>query len=190
MIRGFSPSASNIMRTLSKQEVFLALQYAKSLTESEGAKVLSRFQQDQPALCEMLFGGFSQAIAQQSQEMAHLFMDLCFDMLCVYNRTQGELPKNVADRTWLCNKMTSLQAELLALQQTSPASETGTAPLQDKLDEANVQTFLLEYLDMAVQDCVAGVSAKEAAGFAAANFLFVATRLFDTLYDETSITRH
>ncbi|MGR8934050.1 MAG: hypothetical protein ACU837_06615 [Gammaproteobacteria bacterium] len=173
------------MRTLSKQEVFFALQYAKSLTESEGAGILNRFRQDQPALCEILFGGFPQAIVRQNQEIAHLFMDLCFDILCVYDRTQGELPKNIADRAWLCKAMENLQVELLALQQFNDASERDAASLQDAVDEANKQPFLLEYLDMAIQECIAGDSAKAEAGAAAANMLFMVTRLFDAIYDET-----
>lgn len=171
------------MRTLSKKEVFHALQYAKSLPESEGAKILSHFQQEQPQLCEMLFSGFSQAIATQDREMAHLFMDLCFDIVCVYTRTLGAMPENVASREWLCNKMEGLESELKAMQDDAPAE-------QDPFHEEYAQPFLLEYLDMAVQDYAADNPARQEAGVAAMNMLFVVTRLFDALYDEPAIVRH
>jgi hypothetical protein len=178
------------MRTLSKQEVFLALQYAKSIPESEGAKILNRFQQDQPALCEMLFGSFPQAIALQNRDMAHLFMDMCFDILCVYSRTHGDLPWNIADREWLCNKMALLETEIMSLNKDKQAHKNVGVPMQNRFIAENVQTALLEYLDMAVQDYAAGDAAKEEAVVVVANFLFVITRLFDALYDETPITRH
>lgn len=164
------------MRTLSKKEVFQALQYAKSLPESEGAKILSHFRDEQPNLCEMLFAGFPAAIAQQDEGMAHLFMDLCFDVICVYSRTLGGLPEFVADREWLMNKMTAMQNEIMALQ--------------DETNPENAQTFLLEYIDMAIQEHITEHPTSDDAEIAVANFLFLATRIFDALYSEPARTHH
>ena len=167
------------MRVLSKPEVFTAVQYVKSIDENQGRRILENFAKQQAGMQQMLFGGFPQAIAILNQEMAHLFMDLCFDIICVYQRILGDMPKNIATPQWIHQKMTDLENEIKA-QTTSKSS----------VSEENTQTELLEYLALSVEDFVAGNQNKQEAATAMYNLLFLVTRLFDSVYEETSPTLH
>ena len=72
------------MHELTERELYNAIGYAKSLDEDAGRKIIERFQLDQPALAGTIFGIFPMVIAEKDQDMAHLFMDLCFDVICVF----------------------------------------------------------------------------------------------------------
>jgi len=72
--------------------LFEAIHYAESIDEETGAKIIQQFQLEQTAGAETLFSIFSAFISEQNQEMAYLFMDLCFDVLCVFQYAFGPLP--------------------------------------------------------------------------------------------------
>jgi hypothetical protein len=63
------------MRILTRAEVFNAIQDAKSITEQQAQSILERFNQQQPAIQQMIFVGLPLAIESQNKQMAHLFMD-------------------------------------------------------------------------------------------------------------------
>jgi hypothetical protein len=46
-------------------------------------------------LAQTLFGIFSGVITEENQEMAYLFMDLCFDVLYVYQKAFGPLQNDM-----------------------------------------------------------------------------------------------
>jgi len=53
-------------------------------------------------LAHILLGVFPSIIAGKDQNMAHLFLDLCFDPLCVVQHAFGTLPKQQdMDVSWL-----------------------------------------------------------------------------------------
>jgi len=58
------------MHELSDRELYKALEYAKSIDENTGRKILEQFQRDQPAFAQVIFGVFPQVITQQNQDMA------------------------------------------------------------------------------------------------------------------------
>jgi hypothetical protein len=164
------------MRILSRAEVFNAIQQTKSITEDEARVILDRFCQEQPAIQQMLFVGFPTAIETQNKQMSHLFMDLCFDIICVYAQVLGELPRNVVTPQWLHHKMTSIEEEMKAQTQVDA---NGQIDLQ-----GNAQIELLEYLGLVIEDAAGKSKARQEAGGITYNLLFLVTRLFDSIYDE------
>lgn len=79
------------MHELSERELYQALEYAKSIDEANGKRIMSQFQADQPMLFQTIFGIFPALITELNQDMAHLFMDLCFDVICVYQKVFGDI---------------------------------------------------------------------------------------------------
>jgi hypothetical protein len=80
------------MHELSERGLYEAIYYAKSIDQETGAKLIEQFQFEQTAMAQTLFGIFPGFIAIQNQEMSNLFMDLCFDVLCVFQHAFGPLP--------------------------------------------------------------------------------------------------
>jgi len=104
------------MRELPEKELYQALKYAKSLNEETGRKIIEQFELDQTALAQMIFSIFPDVIAEENQEMSYLFMDLCFDVLCVFQKAFGPLPSQYdMDYDWLEKQAVLLDAELQSL---------------------------------------------------------------------------
>ena len=104
------------MHELTERELYHALEYAKSIDEETGRKIIERFQLDQTALAQTIFGIFPSIIAEQNEEMSYLFMDLCFDVLCVFQKTFCPLPsQNDMGFDWLEKQAVLLDAELQSL---------------------------------------------------------------------------
>lgn len=164
------------MRILSRAEVFNAIQSAKSLTEKEASVILNRFCQEQPAIQQMIFVGLPLAIETQNKQMSHVFMDLCFDIICVYAQVLGELPQNAVTPQWLHHKMASIEE---AMKVQTQVDVNGQIDLQN-----NAQIELLEYLGLVIEDAVGKSKARQEAGGTTYNLLFLVTRLFDCIYDE------
>lgn len=109
------------MQSLSKQQLYLALAYAKSLDETAGRALLDQFQQQQPVLAQAIFGIFPIVITQQNQSLAELFMDLSFDVICVFQHAYGQLPAQTSiDSDWLREQTALIDAELQALMPKMP----------------------------------------------------------------------
>lgn len=164
------------MRILSRAEVFNAIQYAKSLTENQASAILERFCQEQPAIQQMMFVGLPLAIESQNRQMSHVFMDLCFDIVCVYEQVLGELPANAVTPQWLHQKMASLEEEMKAQTQVDA---NGQIDLKN-----NAQIELLEYLGLVIEDAAGKSKARQDVGGVTYNLLFLVTRLLDSIYDE------
>jgi len=173
------------MRILTRAEVFNAIQDAKSITEQQAQSILERFNQQQPAIQQMIFVGLPLAIESQNKQMAHLFMDLCFDIVFVYAQVLGELPPNCVTPHWLHSKMRQLEAQV---KQQTQVNAQGQVDLQN-----NAQIELLEYLGLVIEDVAGKSKARQETGGITYNLLFLVTRLFDSIYEEimpTSATVH
>lgn len=157
------------MRILSKAEVFNAIQRARSLSEEQASAFLSKFCQDQPAIGQTLLTGFPMVIAPQNEQMSHVFMDTCFDIIYVYAQVLGELPANVVSPQWLQHKMKTLENET---KNKSQADTKNTAQIE-----------LLDYIDLVIDDALDKNKAEKAVGSLTCNLLFLVTRLFDSIYD-------
>lgn len=164
------------MRILTRAEVFNAIQDAKSITEQQAQIILERFNQQQPAIQQMIFVGLPLAIESQNKQMAHLFMDLCFDIICVYAQVLGELPPNSVTPQWLHTKMAQMEEEV---KQQTQVNAQGQIDLQN-----NAQIELLEYLGLVIEDVAGKSKARQEAGGITYNLLFLVTRLFDSIYEE------
>ncbi len=164
------------MRILTRAEVFNAIQAAKSLTEEQASSILERFGQEQPALHQMIFAGLPLAIESQNRQMSHVFMDLCFDIVCVYAQVLGELPQNAVTPQWLHHKMAEIETEMKAQTQVDA---NGQIDLQN-----NAQIELLEYLGLVIEDAAGKSKARQEIGGVTYNLLFLVTRMFDSIYDE------
>jgi hypothetical protein len=145
------------MRELTERELYQALEYAKSIDEETGRKILEGFQLDQPALAQTIFGIFPAVIAEQNQEMSYLFMDLCFDVICVYQKAFGPLPpQNGMDLDWLEKQAMLLDVELQSLIAENPMDEKIREKLQDRLKQRSLdetgQRGLVHFMNEAVDD--------------------------------------
>ncbi|MGO0305053.1 hypothetical protein ACTL6P_00320 [Endozoicomonas acroporae] len=106
------------MKPLTRQDVDDIVQWGRSLSEEQGTRLLDHFENHQSQLYNAVYGVLSDAIAEDSVDMANLFMDLCFDIVLVYHRTLGEAPQEPEDTRWLESKMALL--EMLSSSRSAP----------------------------------------------------------------------
>jgi hypothetical protein len=168
------------MRILSRAEVFNAIQSTKNITEEQARSLLNQFSREQPAIQQMIFVGLPLAIESQNKQMAHLFMDLCFDIICVYAQVLGELPPHSVTPQWLHSEMAAIEEEV---KQQTQVNAQGQIDLQN-----NAQIELLEYLGLVIEDTAGKSKARQEVAGVTYNLLFLVTRLFDRIYDE--VDRH
>lgn len=166
------------MRILSKAEVFTAIQQIKLIDETEGRQILEQFTKQHTNLQQVLFTSFPQAITIIDQHLSYLFMDLCFDIICVYQRLVGDMPIHIANPKWIEQTLKQIELDVSQNPQIDSDSYEGT------------QIELLEYLTLNVDEFIKENNSKPEAAMAIYNLLFLVTRLFDAIYDEKSPTLH
>lgn len=158
------------MRILAKADVFNAIQKARSLTEEQASTFLNDFCQKNPAIGQTLLAGFPMVIAPQNEQMSHVFMDTCFDIIYIYAQILGELPANVVSPQWVQHKIKTLEND---------------AKNQSQEDiKNNAQIELLEYIEVVIDDAAGNSKASKGVGSMTFNLLFLVTRLFDSIYDQ------
>lgn len=179
------------MHELTTQELYLALQYAKSIDEASGKKMMIEFEIDQPVFFQTVFNTFSSIIAGRHQELAHSFMDLCFDVLCVYRKAFGDMPKFSTDPNWMEKQIALLDQELKPLMEGKPLNEKRSQRMKDEFFAPKngeiVQNGLVHFLNEAVDDFVTYNSCDAAAAEMAKAMLYVVVRLFNNLYDRPTL---
>lgn len=175
------------MHELSERELYQALEYAKSLDEASGKRIMSQFQADQPMLFQTIFGIFPTLIAEQNQDMAHLFMDLCFDVICVYQHAFGDTPKCLDDPNWMERQAILLDEELQAVIRNQAMDEVNRMNMQDRFvrnKENQVQVGLIKFLNESIDEFASShVSRVPAIEFTQA-MIFVVVKLFNSLHDK------
>lgn len=72
------------MYELTEKELYSAIQYARSMDEDAGRTILNQFHLDQPELANAIFGYFPSGLAEENKEISYLFLELCFDILCIF----------------------------------------------------------------------------------------------------------
>ena len=83
-------------------ELYQAIEYTKSIDEDASRKIMEQLQFDQTALAETIFDIFPAVPVKENGDMSYLFMDLCCDILCIYQKAFGPLPsQNEIDYDWL-----------------------------------------------------------------------------------------
>ena len=179
------------MHELTDRELFLALQYAKSLDENAGREIILRFQNEQPALAQAVFGIFPSMIAQQNQDMSHLFMDLCFDVICVFEHAFGTLPaQKTIDVEWLEKQAALVDSELQALMPETAMDEKIRDKLQNRFKqrehEDDPQTGLVKFMNDSIDEFAAENSTRVDAIKITQVMIYVVIRLLSSLYKHTS----
>lgn len=179
------------MRELTPRELYQALEYAKTIDETSGGKILARFQLDQAALAQTIFGVFPQIIAEQNQDMAHLFMDLCFDVICVFENAFGPLPsQNKLGLGWLEQSASMLDAEVRALIAGKPQTQKNGEKPQDRFTErlfdSNSQTGLVNFMHTAIDEYASENPVRIKATRITQTLIFTVIQLFGIMYDRAA----
>lgn len=179
------------MHELSGQELYHALEYAKSIDEETGMKVMQRFQLEQTAMAETIFGIFPFVIAEQNQDMSHLFMDLCFDVICVFEKAFGPLPsQNDMDLDWLEKQAVLLDAELQSLIKERDMDEKIRSKLQDRFVKRAIEDMpqmgLVNFMNAAIDDFASECPSRVPAIKTTQTMIFIVIRLFGNLYSHAN----
>ncbi len=173
------------MHELTERELYQALEYAKNMDEENGKRILSQFEADQPLLFRTIFGIFPSIIAGQNQDMANLFMDLCFDVVCVYQKSSGDTPKFIDDPAWMERQAILSEAEIQSLLEGQPVDETKRRKLHERFvkhNENQVQIGLIKFLNESIDEFASyNVGRVPAIGFTQA-MIFVVVKLLNSLY--------
>lgn len=176
------------MRELTDQALYQALQYARSIDESSGRAILERFQAEQPALAQTVFGVFASLIAEQDQSLAHLFMDLCFDVICVYQHAFGRLPEQKYLKfDELKNSAMMLDSELQAMMNPDMEPKLRSALQQrfnERMIESDVQRGLVNFMHESINEFVADHALTGPAIRTTQTMIFVVIQLLNGLYDQ------
>ena len=180
------------MHELIEQELYVALRYAKSVDEELGKRLMIQFEIDQPVLFQTLFNTFSDIIAQRHQELAYLFMDLCFETLCVYQQAFGKMPKFKDDPNWMERQVALLDKELKPLLTHKTAdhkrSQRMKAQFFSEKDGEIIQHGLVRFLHQSVDEYVSTDSSCDPASVEMTKtMLFVVMRLFNNLYSQPTL---
>ncbi len=175
------------MSELTDNELYQALKYAKSIDEETGSKIIRQFQIEQTALAQIIFGIFPSVIAEQDRDMSYLFMDLCFDVLCVFQKAFGSTPAhNDLDFDWLEKQAVLLDVELQSLIKERSMDGKLRVKLQNRFAERSIkdtpQPGLVKYLKAAIDDFASESPGRVPAIQVTQTMIFIVVRLFNNLY--------
>ncbi|NOU13042.1 MAG: hypothetical protein HOO92_03600 [Methylococcaceae bacterium] len=178
------------MHALTERELYEALTYAKSIDRDAGAYILEQFHQEQSAFATTIFGIFPNVLAEQDIELSYLFMDLVFDVLCVFQNIFGPLPdQSDIDADWLDKQAFLLDAELQSLMTNRDMEPKIRNKLQTRFvqraKEDNPQIGLINYMNAAVDQFAIESSHSLEALQTTKALISVVIRLFGNLYSHT-----
>ncbi len=175
---------------LTDKQLYSAMQYARSQDENAGRAIIEQFGRAQPALAHTVLNVFPALIASKDQNVAHLFMDLCFDVLYVFQHAYGALPhQNGMDISWLEKSAALLDAELQAFL----SDEAMDTRIRDKLQvrfaermiDSHTQRGLVELMSIAIDEHAIEQRAPQDSIRMAKSMIFVVIRLFEALYQHS-----
>ncbi len=175
------------MHELIGNELYQAITYARGLDEQAGRRLLAQFQQEQPGLAQTLLEIFPSIIAEHDQDMAYLFMDLCFDVLCIFQKAFGPLPTlQQMDKEWLEKQAALLETEFQAVLNGQTMDPKLRAELQDRMQKRgladNSQPALLKILLETIDDFSAESPKRVNATEICQNLIRVVVHMFGQLY--------
>ncbi|WAK04595.1 hypothetical protein [Methylobacter sp. YRD-M1] len=175
------------MRELTDPELYQALEYARDLDDTAAGEIIERFHLDQTALAQTLFEVFLIVIAEQDQDMAQLFMSLCFDVICVFQKAFGPLPpQNEMGFDWLEKQAMLLDAEFQSLMTDRNMDEKIRHKLQDRFLQRSIedspQMGLVRFTNAAIDDFASESPNRVKAIRTIQTMIFVAVRLLGNLY--------
>lgn len=163
------------MHELTEQQLFNALHYARSQDQPAGRAILRRFQTSQAAFSQTIFSVFPAVIADLDQAMAHLFMDLCFDVIVVYEHAFGKAPdQRIVGKRWFEDKAKQFEPEMQAAM--AKAKPNAAAKNHEQEQQKGLVSFLHAAIDEQGCDSPAAVRLTKL-------MIFATVQLFDALYD-------
>jgi hypothetical protein len=178
------------MHELTNRELYQAIAFAKSLDEEHGKQIMGQFQLDQPGLYQTIFGIFPAIIAEQNQEMACLFMDLCFDVICVFQHAFSDPPHYGMDPVWLEKQEALLDAELQSLIHGNTMDEKIRKSLQDRFTQRGAydvfQPGLIKFLNEAIDEHASLNTSRIPAIKITQAMMYAVVRLFCNLYNSST----
>jgi len=80
------------MKKLADQELYEAIEYARNINEEDGQKIHNDFHRKQQIVADTIFNIFSALIEEINIDMSNVFMELCFDAICVCQYSFGKAP--------------------------------------------------------------------------------------------------
>ncbi|WP_064040019.1 hypothetical protein [Methylomonas koyamae] len=163
------------MQELSDPQLFAALQYARSQDEQAGRAILEGFQTRQPAFAQTILSVFPSVMVDLDQTMAHLFMDLCFDVIAVYEQAFGKVPDHrLVGNHWFEKRAERLDREMKMAMKPAKPNHPDHAFDQER------QTGLVRFLHATIdqQPCRSTDAVR-----LAKTMIFTTVQLFDALYD-------
>jgi hypothetical protein len=183
------------MHELSDSELFAALHYARSIDEQQGRQILEQFQADQPALANTIFGIFPAVIAQKNQDLSYFFMDLCFDIICVFAHAFGTLPpQSGLDITWLEKQVSMMGTELQAVLKNQTMDAQIQKKLQDRLIEREKENpahvKLTQFLNTAIDEYASECPSRTEATQMTQRITQAVIRLMNSVYSHTLNITH
>ena len=183
------------MHELNERELFEAMHYAKSIDEETGASIIERFQIDRTALSQTILGIFPNIIAEENVEMSYLFLDLCFDILCVFQHAFGPLPsQNDMDADWVEKQALLLNVELQSLIDDQQMDPKIRSKLQERFVkrslEETAQKRLVIFMNLAIDDFASEDTARGSAIMITQTMIFIVIRLFSNLYGAANKVIH
>lgn len=181
------------MHELIERELFEALEYARSVDQETGKRILIQFEMDQPMFSSTLFNVFPTVIDNQSNEekyqnLAQFFADLCFDVLCVYTKAFGKMPKFEDNTSWMESQAMLLDKELAPLLASSHVSEKAAKKMREDFFKPKegefIQTGLVQFLNESIDDFAkeSGETYHDSMLDLSKTMLFVVVRMFNNLY--------
>ncbi len=179
------------MHVLYTQELYQALEYARSMDQESGKRLMIQLEIDQPMFFQTIFKTFPSIIAERNEDMANLFMDLCFDIACVYKKVFGNLPKYKDDPTWMERQAGLLDKELKPLMEGRFINDKRSQRMKEDFFKPKPgevqQNALLQFLNEGVDDLAADNQNDESTVDLAKTMLFVVVRLFNNLYSKPTL---
>ncbi|NOS89349.1 MAG: hypothetical protein HOP34_12595 [Methylococcaceae bacterium] len=173
------------MHELTERELYHALEYAKSQDEDSGRHILAQFELDQPLLFQTLFGLLPSVIAEHNQELGQFFMDLCFEVICVYQNAFGLTPKLADDPDWMARQAILLAPEFQALLQchTLPVDDRKALVVDFiKRNGPQRQRRLIAFFNEAIDEFASYNISRVGAIATTQAVMLVVVSLFDGLY--------
>jgi len=168
------------MNVLSDKELYEAMIYARNINESDGQEILNNFHIEQPAIAETIFNIFPALVAEKNRDMSNLFMDLCFDAICIYEHVFGKAASQTEE--WLVSQMKMLEAEFMLLN---------SAKQSDKKKPIEVvQVKLLNVLKESIDDYAAESPSRVPHIELTQNMMAATIQLLEKLYQKDNKTLH
>ena len=174
------------MQQLTDRELYLAIEYARSIDENTGRSIIETFQKDQPALAHSLFTIFPSMFTEKDQAFAHLFLDLCFDVICIYQHAFGDMPAQ--DNAWLQKQSSLVNTELQALMPDNKINTKKIKQLQQdftkQTDNKVSQPGLVKFMNDSINQYASEIASDASSIKLTQNMIFTVIRLFGTVYSQ------